>query len=204
MSLSPDHYLVLANPSEQSFDHAIAQTYASVVASCGQSADINDLNAMAFDPVLKDDERFDRGDKRSPWIEAELARLSRCGVVVLIYPIWFGGPPAILKGYVDRVLGAHCGVGAFQSGAAQPALRGRHLLSISTSGTSTEWLREHGQPHAVREGFDLYIERGFGLRDAGHLNLDGIGRNMSSAHAAEALVKVAETAKSMCSTLLAG
>jgi len=166
MSLSPDHYLVLANPSAQSFDHAAAQTYASIVASCGQSVEINDLNAMAFDPVLKDDERFDRGDNRSPWIEAELARLSRCDVVVLIYPIWFGGPPAILKGYVDRVLGAHCGVGAFQSGAAQPALRGRHLLSISTSGTSTEWLREQGQPHAVREGFDLYIERGFGLRGA--------------------------------------
>lgn len=197
------HYIVLANPSYRSFCHEVARAYKEVVQANHQTATIFDLNAALFDPVLQDRERFDHGSHRWPWVEAELQRLSSCGALILVYPIWFGGPPAILKGYVDRVLGAQCALTDFQSGTGQPAVRGRYLLSISTSGATAEWLSERGQQHALREGFDTYIERGFGLRDGGHINLDGIVHNMSSDHAAKALARVREAAESMCSRLAA-
>lgn len=198
---APQHYIVLANPSPQSFCHALSRVYSSTVERLGHTATICDLCATAFDPVLRDAERFDHGDRHHPWIAAELERLAASGALVLIYPIWFGGPPAILKGYVDRVLGAHCGFRSFRDGGAQPVLRGRHLLSITTSGTPAGWLEERGQRRALREGFDVYIERGFGLRDAGHLSFDEIYPNMSTAHAERALAEVSSAADRMCGLL---
>ncbi|WP_169803615.1 NAD(P)H-dependent oxidoreductase, partial [Sphingomonas adhaesiva] len=149
-SSSPRHYVVLANPSPKSFCHTIARTYVAEVEQQGQSATIVDLCTLGFDPVLKDGERADHGDRHHPWVTAELERIAACRALVLVYPIWFGGPPAILKGYVDRVLGAHCGFRAFREGGAQPALSGRYLLSMTTSGTPIGWLEERGQPQALR------------------------------------------------------
>lgn len=197
----PGHYVVLANPSPKSFCHAIARTYAAEVQRQGQTATVTDLFGMAFDPVLKNVERADRDDRHHPWVAAELARVAASGALVLVYPIWFGGPPAILKGYVDRVLGAHCGFRAFREGGAQRELIGRYLLSMTTSGTPAGWLEERGQRRALREGFDIYLERGFGLRDGGHLSFDEIVPNMSTAHAARALAQVTEAANRMCGLL---
>ena len=169
----PNHYILLANPSPASFCHAIARTYAEEVTRQGQTSQLRDLNIMHFDPVLRGQARPDHLTELSPWVGGELDNLTRGAVVVLVYPIWFGGAPAILKGYVDRVFGAGCTVSDFQDGAGQPALRGKWLLSVTTSATPTAWLDERGQRHALREGWDVYLERGFGMRDAGHLGSTG-------------------------------
>lgn len=200
-AIAKRHYILLANPSPDSFCHAVARAYADEVASAGQSAEICDLNTMAFDPVLKDDYRPDHGAKISPWVEGELEDLAASDVIVLVYPIWFGGAPAILKGYVDRVFGAGCTVGSFTDSRGQKALRGKWLLSFSTSATMVAWLKEQGQQRSLREGWDLYLERGFAMRDAGHISLDGIIPNMSTAHAAAQLERVRETARQTCARL---
>jgi NAD(P)H dehydrogenase (quinone) len=195
------HHIVLANPTAGSFDHAVAVAYAEEIRSGGGLARIRDLNAMAFDPVLKDEDRPDRGGKVPPWISAELDLISESDVIVFIYPIWFGGPPAILKGYVDRVLGSGMDFRRFRDGAGAPGLRGRFLLTISSSGLPQEWLEGQGQARALREGWDVYLERGFGLRDGGHLSLDGIIRHMSPEHAGAALERVRGLARGMCDKL---
>jgi NAD(P)H dehydrogenase (quinone) len=195
------HYILLANPSPNSFCHAIAETYAAEVTAQGQTSDIRDLNLMGFDPVLKDEFRPDRIKHISPWVEGELASLAQSAVVVLVYPIWFGGAPAILKGYIDCVLGAGSEVAHFQDGSGQPALRGKWLLTFTTSATPLPWLEERGQRRAMREGWDVYLERGFGMRDAGHVSIDQVVRNMSQHYATEQLDRVRETARETCQRL---
>lgn len=195
---APNHYLVLANPSSDSFDHEVARTYRDAVECCGHGAEICDLNAMAFDPVLKDHERPDRPQRRRPWIQAELERLRASAVILFIYPVWFGGPPAILKGYVDRVLGAGCDVRRLQAGNAQPAVAGKAFVTITTSGAPLEWLRRQGHPLALREGWELYLAHGFGLRDAGHLSIDKVGPTMSEDEARDRLDRVAALARATC------
>lgn len=197
----PRHYILLANPTPKSFCHSIARTYADTVAQCGQSAEIIDLNTMGFDPALKDEYRPDRGAPLSPWVEGQLDELAASDVIVLVYPIWFGGPPAILKGYIDRVLGAGLAVGPFQEGRGQRALKGKWLLSFTTSGTSLEWLREHGQQQSLRQGTDLYLERGFAMRDAGHVSIDRVLPNLSRAYAEEQLARVKQAAIETCQKL---
>ena len=57
-STAPRHTVILANPSRDSFDAALARHYCDTVHDCRQDAAIHDLYAMGFDPILKDDERL--------------------------------------------------------------------------------------------------------------------------------------------------
>ena len=98
MQQAPRHLIILSHPTPGSFNHQVAETYARSVVRHGQHAEIRDLYALGFDPLL----RLDAQDAR----DAERALLEACDVLVLVYPIWFGLPPAITKGYVDCVLGA--------------------------------------------------------------------------------------------------
>lgn len=195
------HYLLLANPSPKSFCHSIAATYADEVTAQGQTCEICDLNVMGFDPVLRDEYRPDHLVEVSPWVASELENLTRSAVVTLVYPIWFGGAPAILKGYVDRVLGAASKIEDFGTGEGQPALRGKWLLSFTTSASSLAWLEERGLRRALREGWDLYLEYGFGMRDAGHVSIDCVVRNISPSYASSQLDRVRDTARDICQRL---
>ncbi|MBY8826542.1 NAD(P)H-dependent oxidoreductase [Hephaestia mangrovi] len=199
----PHHLVVLANPEPASFDHGLADAYATTVETCGQRATLRDLNAIGFDPVLKAGERpGDRAVDIAADVRAEIDLLAVSAILVLVYPIWFGGPPAILKGYVDRVLGADYSFRQFREGAGQGHLRGKRLLSITTSGTSIPWLHERGQMLSLREGFDVYLERGFGMRDSQHLSIDNVVPRLSPRYAAEQVERVHEAARQACATLL--
>jgi NAD(P)H dehydrogenase (quinone) len=198
------HLVVLANPEPAGFDHALAAAYVEAVEQGGQEAVLRDLNAIGFDPVLKTGER--PGARPAPIaddVAREIAELEACRVLTLIYPIWFGGPPAILKGYVDRVLGADYDFRRFHDGAGQLHLKGKRLLSISTSGTPLPWLDERGQTVALRMGFDVYLERGFGLRDLGHLRIDNVMPNMSCAYAEQQMERVRDAARRACEAVAA-
>lgn len=198
----PRHLVIVAHPSPDSFCHAVAKTYATEVQALHQQVRIHDLYATGFDPVLHEPERRPL-EHHDPRIAAELAALAESTVIVLVYPIWFGGPPAMLKGYVDRVLGASGGYLRLREGGVKPQLHGRYLFSILTSGTPLEWLEEYGQCLALRQGFDIYVERSAGLRDAGHLNLDEIGPHMSVARSKRAVGEVAAAARRTCGMVAA-
>ena len=101
------HAVIVCHPDPDSFNHAIATTYCDTVRTAGQRVVVRDLYAMGFDPVLKADERSMLGSPvRSDDVVTELDGLAGSDVFVLIYPIWFGSAPAMLKDYVERVLGA--------------------------------------------------------------------------------------------------
>lgn len=196
------HLLVLANPVAESFDHALAAAYAEVARSYRQEVVVRDLNALGFDPVLKAAERPGPSSlKLAPDVEAEIAEIAASDAIVLVYPIWFGGPPAILKGYVDRVFGAAYTFRQFRDGVGQPHLKGKLLVSITTSGTSIPWLGERGQVISLRQGFDVYLERGFGMHDSEHISIDNVVPNLSERYAAEQLERVRDVAKQTCAKL---
>ena len=103
----PSHVVILCHPEAHSFNAAVAAKYCATVEDCGQRAIVRDLYAMRFDPVLRSEERpGTRGFFQSPHVAYEMSMLAAADVIVIVYPIWFGLPPAMLKGYVDRVLGS--------------------------------------------------------------------------------------------------
>jgi hypothetical protein len=98
---SVQHFLILGHPDPRSFNHAIAARYAEIVQTNYQSVVVRDLYAIGFDPLLKDIERPQcRPGFYSHDVMIEIDLIERSDVT-FVYPLWFGTPPAIIKGYID-------------------------------------------------------------------------------------------------------
>ncbi len=187
--------IVLAHPSRNSFNAAVAGAYAAAVEACGHTAVIQDLYAMDFDPRLRASELPWASDFAiAPDVAAERAILADAEVLVLVYPLWFNAPPAMLKGYVERVLGPGFGYG--NSGAApQPLLGGRGLISFTTSGAPGWWTNESGALERLRAGFDDYLAQICGLAVIDHRHIGGITPGMRPDAVQRLLAEIAATAR---------
>jgi NAD(P)H dehydrogenase (quinone) len=97
--------VLYAHPCEDSFGSGLHRTVIDALAAQGHDVDDCDLYAEAFDPVLSRAERMTYhsvpDNRRS--VEAYVARLQRAEALVLVFPVWHFGFPAILKGFLDRV-----------------------------------------------------------------------------------------------------
>jgi len=197
------HLVVLGHPASDSFNHAIAREYCDAVRACGQVPVLRDLYGLGFDPLLKAHERPGAADfALSPDVERELTLIYRCSAVTMIYPIWFGMPPAIITGYVDRVLGAGLTPKAIREGQRHDTLFNKQLVLITTSGSTKPWLAERGQWHGLREAFDFYLESIFSFADCQHEHFDTIVSPLLPDYAQECLGRVAQQARQTCSTVL--
>lgn len=164
-SYRPRHVVVLSHPNRQSFNGLIVDTYCETVARHGQEAIVRDLYGIGFDPVLKDAERpSQKAPTLAPDVIAERETIRSSDVFVFVYPIWFGMPPAMLKGYIDRVLGAGVTPRDLQKATGPDLLKDRLLVSISTSGASTHWLDQRQQVEGMRDLLGNYLVQGFGMR----------------------------------------
>lgn len=198
------HAVVIGHPAPGSFNHAIASTWCAGVAETGQIADINDLYASGFDPRLAADERPGPRFRPPQDIAAEIDRVTAADALVLVYPIWFGLPPAIIKGYVDRVMGAGLGAEAVKAREEHPMLKGKHLTIFSTSAATRPWLEERGQWLALKQAFDNYLVSIFGLSGCHHVHFDAIVPGMTGRVAEEHLEVVRRTARERCAQLAYG
>jgi len=94
--------IVLAHPSPDSFNHAIADTVLSASRENGHTAILYDLYRQGFDSHLTEREIPTDGVV-PPEIEVMCRELRAADGIVIVHPNWWGQPPAILKGWVDRV-----------------------------------------------------------------------------------------------------
>lgn len=98
-----NHLIVYAHPHEDSFNHAILNTAADALRANGHEVTIRDLYKLNFNPVLTSaDTSAMRAGNTPDDIKTEQAHLAKADVISFIYPFWWTGLPAILKGYVDR------------------------------------------------------------------------------------------------------
>lgn len=198
------HVIILAHPSTQSFDASIAAAYCDAVRACRQEATVRDLYALGFDPVLKESERPRQGGvSLSPDVREEIAAIQGADMYVLVYPVWFAMPPAILKGYIDRVLGAEVTPCQIQDRTANGVLSGRHMLCITTSGTREAWLDEQGQVESLRNLSTRYLLNAFDMKSCEHLHFGGIVEGLSQRLADQYLYEVGERGRHVCAALAA-
>lgn len=198
------HAVILCHPEADSFNRTIANTYCRAVEEHGHEAVLRDLYGMNFDPVLKARERPDSpGFQVSADVAAELAILCDCDVLVLVYPIWFGTPPAMLKGYVERVLGSGVDPKSIKAHAHSSFMAGKRLLSFTTSANSSPWLSEQGEWLSLRHLFDHYLTRAFGMLPDQHIHFAGIVAGMDKRWAEQHLYEVKHQARQTCSMVTA-
>ncbi len=97
--------VLFAHPCAESFSAALHATVVGTLERRGWTVDDCDLNAEGFQPVLTAEERrayHDAAANTGP-VAAHVARLRAAEALVLVFPVWNFGFPAILKGYFDRV-----------------------------------------------------------------------------------------------------
>ncbi|MFA6123581.1 MAG: NAD(P)H-dependent oxidoreductase [Sphingomonas sp.] len=197
------HVVVLGHPSPGSFNHEVVQRYCTTVHENGQEAVVRDLYALDFDPCLRVGRLPGHASGMSADVAHELALLRQAQVIVFVYPIWFGMPPAIIKGYVDRVLGVAQTPSSIRDHRPDSVLVGKSFATFSSSATTRIWLDEQGQMESIRQAFDRYLMGIFGLRDAGHVHFGAIVEDMEPRFVAECLLEVETQARKICSEVAA-
>jgi NAD(P)H dehydrogenase (quinone) len=200
----PKHAVILCHPERDSFNGAVADAYCSAVEQIGHELCLRDLYRIGFDPVLKDKERpGEPGFEIHPDVAEELRLLSGATVFVLIYPIWFGTPPAMLKGYVERVFGSGFSHRDMRERRKNRLLTGGHLLSFTSSGNTKHWLEEQAQWLSLRGVFDHYLKTVFSMKSEGHVHFSPINPQSRRRFIEENLEQVRLAARSIAATAAA-
>lgn len=96
--------VVYCHPDAASFTAAIRDAAVEALRSAGHVVQVRDLHGSGFDPVFSADERrTHKTEGASAEVGEYVAELRWCEHLVLVYPTWWSGQPAMLKGWVDRV-----------------------------------------------------------------------------------------------------
>lgn len=87
------------DPEGNHFGHAIAQAYVKGATDAGREVEVIDVAKLDF-PLLRS--RKDQHDEPPQAIRQAQSAIARADHVVMIYPVWNGGAPALLKGFLEQ------------------------------------------------------------------------------------------------------
>jgi NAD(P)H dehydrogenase (quinone) len=173
------HAVIVAHPRAGSFTQTMAKAYAEAAKALGHAVVVRDLYALDFDPRLKAEELpGPDGYKMAPDVLAEREALKDVDVFAFFYPLWFNAPPAILKGYADRVLSMGFGYDPGPRGT-ESRLDGKKLISFTASGAPEHWVRDTGAFTALTTLFDRHLAGVLGLSVVDHVHFGEIVPNLT-------------------------
>lgn len=136
--------VILAHPYAHSLNAAIAATVIATLQQNGYSVHFHDLYREGFNPLISGQELV-ADDSSDPLLRQHQEEIARAHGIIIVHPNWWGQPPAILKGWVDRVLREHVAytfpVGDNGGGLPIGLLPAKAALVFNTSNTPEQ--REH-------------------------------------------------------------
>jgi len=135
--------VVYAHPLSDSFAAALRDAVLARLRAAGHEVDLCDLYAEGFDPVLTAAERraYNTAQPDLSAVEAYVTRLRAADALVVCFPTWWYGMPAILKGWFDRVWVTGVAFTLPEGGGAiRPALHNIRKFAVVTTYGSPWWL----------------------------------------------------------------
>ena len=135
--------ILFAHPWHGSYNKAILDAVTKGLESIGRDAAVIDLYKDQFNPVLSEEELalYSRGGYVDPIISRYQGMLSESDQLVVIFPVWWYGPPAILKGFLDKVLLKDFAFTETPSGIKGMLTHIKKVTVITTSEVSTSQIR---------------------------------------------------------------
>jgi NAD(P)H dehydrogenase (quinone) len=135
--------VIHAHPVEDSFGAALHRRVVTALREAGHTVDDCDLYAEGFNPVLSREERisYHDVDKNRAWVPEHIERLNTCEGLVFVFPTWWYGMPAILKGYIDRVWLPGVAF-TLDGGRTRPLLKHIVRFGVVTTYGSPWWLNK--------------------------------------------------------------
>ena len=189
------HAVIVAHPSADSFNLTMARAYEAAAKALGHAVIVRDLYRLGFNPCLAADELPSaEGFHPGADVVSERELLADVDVFCFVYPLWLDLPPAILKGYLERVFGYGF---AYERGPGgnTPVLGGKSMISISSSGAPTAWIRRTGDWSALSTLFDGHFAEVCGLALVDHLHFGDITPGMTAEAVQAAAAEVASAVK---------
>ena len=135
--------IVYAHPYDGSFNHAVLETATSALDKAGRSYDVVDLYADGFDPRMPAEELalFTEGGTLDPLVSHYQKLIEGASRIVVIAPIWWSELPAIIKGFVDKVMKQNWAYYPTATGVKGRLTHIQQVLVLTTSTAPTWFLR---------------------------------------------------------------
>ncbi len=163
--------ILVAHPQKNSFSHKIASAYKDGALAAGHSIDLLDVYTTPLQlGFLKPESKTEHATQQ-PIREALQAKITNADEIVIIHPLWWGGPPAILKNFIDQVFTPGFAYRPARKKFLLPGrlslmpqrlLKGRRVRLFVTC-DSQRWTNTlRLMPHLVT--WDMYVFRVCGLR----------------------------------------
>ncbi|WP_028595629.1 NAD(P)H-dependent oxidoreductase [Paenibacillus assamensis] len=166
--------VISAHPNSDSFNHGVLDEAVSELQSLGHEIQIRDLYSLQFDPVMtvEDLANSKEGTARGD-VLAEQELVQWADMLIVIYPLWWAGLPALLKGYIDRVF-AYGFAYAMNDSGLQKLLTGKKALLITTMGNSEAHYRQVGMFEALQKTIDEGIFDFVGIQVLEHRYFESV------------------------------
>lgn len=170
-----NHLIIYAHPNPQSFSASICKYLAKVSKSDGHSVSIRDLYKLNFNPVLSADDFESLRKGITPKdIKTEQRFVTSADFISIVFPLWWTGYPAILKGWIDRVLLNGFAFKHSPKTGITPLLVGKKVQLITTMGASVKDYEENGLLDAMALTMGDNVWSFCGCDDAGLIALGEI------------------------------
>lgn len=158
------HLIVYTHPNPLSFNNALKDILVEVSNDKGHETVIRDLYELQFDPVLKGSDfvGFKSGNIPDD-IKREQEFITWADMITFIYPIWWTGLPALLKGYIDRVL-SYGFAYAYGDNGVIKLLPGKKVMILNTCGTPKDMYEATGMIKSMNQTSDEGIFEFCGIK----------------------------------------
>lgn len=137
--------MIVAHPSVRSFTHASAEAAVTGLRSAGHEVDVIDLYALGVTSAMSAEEhRAYESDSPvlDPLLVEHVALVRRAQALVFVYPTWWSSLPAILKGWLERVMVPGVGFILDDKRKVRPGMTHlRHIVGISSYGSPRLYVR---------------------------------------------------------------
>jgi NAD(P)H dehydrogenase (quinone) len=137
--------LFVAHPDPDSYTHAIARRVSEGLTAAGHQVIVHDLYGEGFVAAMSADERHAYHGERpvlDPLVAQHIVDITDAHTLIYVYPTWWSGLPAILKGWFERVMVPGTGFVFDAKGKVRPGLTNvRRLVGISTYGSRWAYVR---------------------------------------------------------------
>lgn len=181
--------IIYAHPNPDSFTAAIRDCVASGLAKAGAEYRLLDLYAEGFAPVLslKELECYENCDENQIGIETHCDAIRWADTLIFVYPTWWYGVPAILKGWLDRVLvpGLAFKMPSCEGANIAPGLTHITGIAVYTTCGASWWLtRLIGAPgrRTLQRGVRLICAKRCRTSFAAHYCMDSSSPESRAAH----------------------
>lgn len=160
--------IIFAHPWHGSFNKSILDEAVNNLKQSNKDYTVIDLNKDEFDPVFRQDELalFSQGKCKDPLVEKYQKLLKQSDSLVFIFPVWWGNIPAILKGFLDKVMLKEFAY-TIIDGKVGPKglLTNIKKATVITTSDSPKWFLKYFAGNTIQGTFIKHNLKSFGIKN---------------------------------------